>query len=99
FIVCRNRTTVGLKLLTFFDYHKKFNLRKHTVPGEKKLRKEFLLRLIRRIYAARRRFYERILRENLADNIAKVAMRGFVQATREAAKEAIERRRRLAQGN
>lgn len=85
-------------ILTFFDYHEKLNRRRY-IPGEKKLGKEFLLRLIRRIYAARRRFYERILRERLADNIAKVAMDEFARATREAAKEAIERRRRLAQGN
>ncbi|MCS7187600.1 MAG: hypothetical protein RMK89_11705 [Armatimonadota bacterium] len=86
-------------ILTFFDYHEKFNKRKHTIPGEKKLGKEFLLRLIRRIYAARRRFYERILRERLADNIAKAAMSEFARATKEAAKEAIERRRKIVSGN
>lgn len=85
-------------ILTFFDYHEKLN-RKRTIPAQKKIKKEFLYRLIRRIYAARKRFYERLIREDLANNIAKVAIGGFAQATREAAKEAIERRRRLAAGN
>lgn len=85
-------------ILTFFDYHERLN-RKRTIPAQKKLAKDFLLRLIRRIYAARKRFYDRLIRENLADNIAKVAIGGFAQASYEAAKEAIERRRKLSAGN
>lgn len=85
-------------ILTFFDYHERLN-RKRIIPGQKKITKLFLYRLIRRIYAARKRFWERLVREDLADNIAKVAIQGFAQATQEAAREAIERRRRLSAGN
>ncbi len=75
-------------ILTFFDYF-----------GTKENQKEFLYQMIRMIYAARKWFYERLIREDLANNIAKVAIGGFAQATREAAKEAIERRRSLSAGN
>jgi len=83
---------------TFFEHDRKLRERRRLLQGQK-LPIRYLQRLIRRIYAARKRMWEKLLREDLAEKMAEQATRAFASASSKAAKEALERRRQIATGN
>jgi hypothetical protein len=83
---------------TFFQHDKKLRKKKRLEPHQR-LPIRYLNRLIRRIYGARKRMWEKMLREDLAENIAAVAFGAFRQASYEATKEAAERQRRQSTRN
>lgn len=83
---------------TFFEHHNKLRQKGRLQQGQK-LPIRYLQRLIRRIYAARKRMWEKLLREDLAEKMAEQATRALTRASNEAAREALERRRKWAMGN
>jgi len=83
---------------TFFEHDRKLRERRRLLQGQK-LPIRYLQRLIRRIYAARKRMWEKLLREDLAEKMAEQATRAFASASSKAAKEALERRKRIISGN
>jgi hypothetical protein len=85
-------------IATFFEHDRKLRERRRLLQGQK-LPIRYLQRLIRRIYGARKRMWEKMLREDLAENIAAVAFGAFRQAAYEATKEAAERQRRQSTRN
>ena len=83
---------------TFFEHDRKLRERRRLLQGQK-LPIRYLQRLIRRIYAARKRMWEKLLKEDLAEKMAEQATRAFASASSKAAAEALERRRQIATGN
>ena len=83
---------------TFFEHDRKLRERRRLLRDQK-LPIRYLQRLIRRIYAARKRMWEKMLREDLAEKMAEQAMRAFTSASSKAAREALERRRSIATDN
>ena len=83
---------------TFFEHDRKLRERRRLLRGQK-LPIRYLQRLIRRIYASRKRMWEKMLREDLAEKMAEQATRAFMGATKKAAREALERRRGMVSGN
>jgi len=83
---------------TFFEHDRKLRERRRLQPGQK-LPIRYLQRLIRRIYSARKRMWEKMLKEDLAEKMAEQATKAFMSTTNKAANEALERRRRITSGN
>jgi hypothetical protein len=83
---------------TFFEHDRKLRERRRLLPGQK-LPIRYLQRLIRRIYAARKRMWEKLLREDLAEKMAEQATRAFASASSKAAREALEKRKSIIAGN
>jgi len=83
---------------TFFDHDRKLRERRRLLQGQK-LPIRYLQRLIRRIYAARKRMWEKMLREDLAEKMAEQATRAFASASSKAAREALEKRKSIIAGN
>jgi len=83
---------------TFFEHDPQLRERRRLLQGQK-LPIRYLQRLIRRIYAARKRMWEKLLKEDLAEKMAEQATRAFASASSKAAAEALERRRQIATGN
>jgi hypothetical protein len=83
---------------TFFEHDKKLRERRRLLQGQK-LPIRYLQRLIRRIYAARKRMWEKLLKEDLAEKMAEQATRSFASASVKAAREALEKRKSIIAGN
>jgi hypothetical protein len=83
---------------TFFEHDKKLRERRRLLQGQK-LPIRYLQRLIRRIYAARKRMWEKLLREDLAEKMAEQATKAFASASSKAAREALEKRKSIIAGN
>jgi hypothetical protein len=83
---------------TFFEHDRKLRERRRLLPGQK-LPIRYLQRLIRRIYAARKRMWEKLLKEDLAEKMAEQATRAFASASSKAAREALEKRKSIIAGN
>ena len=83
---------------TFFEHDRKLRERRRLLQGQK-LPIRYLQRLIRRIYAARKRMWEKLLREDLAEKMAEQATRAFASASVKAAREALEKRKSIIAGN
>jgi len=82
---------------TFFEHDRKLRERRRLQPGQK-LPIRYLQRLIRRIYAARKRMWEKMLKEDLAEKMAEQATKALTSASRKAAREALERKQ-IISGN
>ena len=76
---------------TFFDHDRKRRKKRLLQPGEK-LHIRFLKKIIRGIYARRKRMWEKMLKEDLAEKMAEQAMRTLMGVANKAAREALERK-------
>jgi len=80
---------------TFFEHHYKLLQKRRLQPGQK-LPIRYLQRLIRRIYAARKRMWEKMLKEDLAEKMAEQATKALTSVSRKAAREVLERRQMIS---